>query len=137
MTISMSREELISWASKSVAFFGLNLSRFSTVLLAQSYSFEINRVFNPFVLTHPIKVLEGLSSSDGTGPPEQFNHPPLAGLYRNTLPAPGSSQEIFLTFFVVSRAVTTSILCGTKQRKSVALNTLMKHSRSTLHTILS
>lgn len=98
MTISMSREELISWASKSVAFFGLNLSRFSTVLLAQSYSFEINRVFDPFVLTHPIKVLEGLSSSDGTGPPEQFNHPPLAGLYKKHFTSPRFLPRNLLNF---------------------------------------
>lgn len=88
MTISLSREELINWASESVAFFGLDLSRISTVLLAQSYSYEINRVFDTFDLTHPIKVLEGLSSSDSTGRAERFNHPPLTGLYKKHFTSP-------------------------------------------------
>ena len=88
MTISLSREELIDWANKSVAFLGLDLSRISTVLLAQSYSYEINSVFDTFDLIHPIKVLEGLSSSDSTGCAEQFNHPPLTGLYKKHFTSP-------------------------------------------------
>lgn len=82
MIASMSREELLTWAGESIAFYGLDLTRMSTVLLAQAYSFEINHVFDIFDLAQPIKVLEGVSSSDATPPADQFRHPPLVGLYK-------------------------------------------------------
>lgn len=96
--MSLSREKLISWASGSVAFFGLDLSRLSTVLLAQSYSSEINRVFDIFNLTHPIKVLEGLTTSDGTRAAEQFKHPPLTGLYKKHFTSPRFLARNLLNF---------------------------------------
>ena len=98
MAISLSRADLIHWAGESVAFFGLNLSRLSTVLLAQSYSSEINSVFDTFDLTHPIKVLEGLTSSDGAGPAQQFNHPPLTGLYKKHFTSPRFLVRNLLNF---------------------------------------
>jgi hypothetical protein len=82
MAVSLTREELLAWAGESVAFYRLDLKRMSTVLLAQAYSFEINRVFDTFDLAQPIKVLEGLSSSDATPPADQFRHAPLTGLYK-------------------------------------------------------
>lgn len=82
MILSLSRPELIDWATNSVAFHNIDLSRISTVLLAQVYLAEINRVFNVFDLTQPIKVLEDLSTLDVTGDESQFNHSPLTGLYR-------------------------------------------------------
>jgi hypothetical protein len=82
MTASMSREELLAWAGKSAAFYRLDLTRISTVLLSQAYSFEVNRIFDTFDLTQPMKVLEGVSSSDATPPADQFRHAPLTGLYK-------------------------------------------------------
>lgn len=82
ITLSLSRPELLDWATNSVAFHNIDLSRISTVLLAQVYSQEINRVFNVFDLTQPIKVLENLSTLDVTGDESQFNHSPLTGLYK-------------------------------------------------------
>jgi hypothetical protein len=78
----MSREELVAWTERSVAFFGLDLRRISTVLLAQAYAFEINRIFDTFDLTQPIKVLEGAGASSSTPAEDQFRHAPLAGLYK-------------------------------------------------------
>lgn len=78
----MSRKELVAWAETSGAFCGLNLSRISTVLLVQAYTFEINRIFDTFDLTQPIKVLEGISASNGTPPEGLFRHAPLTGLYK-------------------------------------------------------
>ena len=98
MSISLSRAELIDWASSSGAFFGLDLSRLSTVLLAQSYSSDINRVFDTFDLTHPIKVLEGLASSDGTGSAEQFRYAPLIGLYKKHFTSPKFLVRNLLNF---------------------------------------
>lgn len=88
MATSLSREELIMWANESVAFYGIDLTRVSTVLLAQSFAMKINRVINIFDLTQPIKVLEGLSSFDGTGPEEIFKRAPLTGLYKKHFTSP-------------------------------------------------
>ena len=88
MTISLSREELFNWARNSLAFYEIDLSRVSSIFLAQAYASEINHVFDNFDLTHPIKVLEGLTTSDGTGDAEQFKHPPLAGLYKKHFTSP-------------------------------------------------
>lgn len=88
MVTSFSREELLAWASDSVAFYGIDLSRTSTILLAQAHSLSINRVFSTFDLTAPIKALEGLRSSCTTGPEDQFKHAPLTGLYKKHFTSP-------------------------------------------------
>lgn len=82
MRVSLSREDLLPWAQNSLAFYGLDLSRISTVFLAQAYSFEANGVFDTFDLTQPIKSLEGASPHDSVGAADQFKHQPLAGLYK-------------------------------------------------------
>ena len=98
MTISMSREELIVWANDSVAFYGLDLSRISTVLLAQAYAFQINHVFDTFDLTQPIKVLEGASTSSGTPTEDRFRHAPLTGLYKKHFTSPRFLPKNILNF---------------------------------------
>jgi hypothetical protein len=80
--VSLSRQELLNWASESLAFYQLDLSRISTVYLAQVYALESHRIFDSFDLTHPIKVLEGSTNLDGTPPAKQFKHAPLTGLYK-------------------------------------------------------
>jgi hypothetical protein len=86
--ISLSREELLNWAGDSVAFYQLDLSRLSSLLLAQIYDSEINRVYSTFDLTSPIKLLEGLITSDSTRHEEQFKHAPLIGLYKKHFTSP-------------------------------------------------
>lgn len=98
MSISMSREDLVAWASQSVAFCGLDLTRLSTVLLAQIYASEVNRVFDTKDITHPIKVIEGLTSSDPTAPPDRFLHPPLTGLYKKHFTSPRFIVKNLLNF---------------------------------------
>jgi hypothetical protein len=88
MTISLSREELVSWASQSLAFYEIEVSRISSILLAQAYASEMHHVFSTFDLTHAIKVLEGLVTADSTGEAEQFRHPPLTGLYKKHFTSP-------------------------------------------------
>lgn len=88
MLASLSREELLSWAAESAAFYGIDLSRIGTILLTQAFSFAVNRVFSTFDLTAPIKALEGLRSSCTTGPEDQFQHPPLTGLYKKHFTSP-------------------------------------------------
>lgn len=82
MTVSLTREELLTWAGESVAFYQLDLRRMSTILLAQAYSFEANHIFNTFELVQPIRALEGIGSSDATAPEDKFLHAPLTGLYK-------------------------------------------------------
>lgn len=79
---SISRTELLEWADDSVAFIDLDLSRVSTVLLAQMYASEKNRVYDTYNLTMPIKVLEGIIGSDATRKEEAFRHEPLKGFYK-------------------------------------------------------
>ena len=96
----MSREELVAWADESVAFCGLDLTRISTVLLCQAYRLQIHRIFDTFTLTHPIKVLEGASPSNGTPPADQFRHAPLTGLYKKHFTGPGFLVKNLLNFLL-------------------------------------
>lgn len=79
---SISRAELLEWANDSVAFIDLDLGRISTILLAQMYASEKNRVFNTYDLTMPIKILEGITGGDATRKEEAFRHKPLKGFYK-------------------------------------------------------
>ena len=88
MPTSLSREKLIAWAEATVAFYGIDLDRISTVFLAQAFAVQSNGIFSAFDLTHPIKVLEGLTLADGTGPEEAFNRNTLRGLYKKHFSSP-------------------------------------------------
>ena len=98
MTTSLSRDELIAWANESVAFYGIDISRVSTVFLAQALAMQVNRVIDVFDLTQPIKVLEGLANSDGTGPAEIFRREPLKGLYKKHFTSPRFLVKNLLNF---------------------------------------
>lgn len=96
--VSMSRQDILGWAAESVAFCEIDLSRVSTVFLAQAYASEKGRIFSTFDLTNPIKVLEGLAKFDGTPPAEQFKHPPLSGLYKKHFSSPRFLVKNLLNF---------------------------------------
>jgi hypothetical protein len=81
-TTSFTRKELESYADQHVAFYGLDLSRISSILLAQLYDLEKKRVVNIFNITQEIKYLEGLHNSTLTGKAEPFKKEPLRGLYK-------------------------------------------------------
>ena len=76
------RSELTAWANKSVAFYGLDLSRVGSLLLAQLREIESSRLFSIFNITDELKTLEGLPSRSATPEPSPFNHPPLVGLHK-------------------------------------------------------
>ena len=76
------RSELTAWASDSVAFYGLDLSRVGSLLLAQLREIEFNRIFSIFNITDELKALEGLRSQSATPEPFAFNHAPLVGLHK-------------------------------------------------------
>ncbi len=86
--ISLSRQDLVGWARESLAFYGIDLSRVSTVFLVQAFSSEKSRIYSTFDLTNPIKVLEGLAKFDVTPSEEQFKYPPLTGLYKKHFSSP-------------------------------------------------
>mgnify|MGYP000305296353 CR=1 FL=1 len=80
--VSITRDELRQWATNSLVFFRLDLERISALLLAQVYACEVDRRYDTFNITDPIKALEGIGRIDQTSPPRQFLHPPLVGLYK-------------------------------------------------------
>ena len=90
---SISRAELLEWANDSVAFIDLDLGRISTILLAQMYASEKNRVFNTYDLTMPIKVLEGITRGDATRKEEEFRHKPLKGFYKKHFFSPWRTRR--------------------------------------------
>lgn len=79
---SLSKKELKQYAQNSDAFYGLDLSRVSTLFIAQIYQMEINRTINIFSLTDEIKYLEGLRKVTSTGKPKVFRGEILQGLYK-------------------------------------------------------
>lgn len=105
MRTAVSRKELLAWADESTAFCGLDLTRMSTVLLAQALSFEIARVFSTFDLTQPIRVLEGVSCTDATPAADQFRHAPLAGLYKKHFTSPRFIAQNLLNFLRSKRGI--------------------------------
>ncbi|WP_153163741.1 hypothetical protein [Zoogloea sp. 1C4] len=79
---SLTRDELHHWAAESSAFCGLDLSRISILFLAQVFVHELTRHYSTFDITDPIKALEGVGRGAHTAAPNQFKHPPLAGLHK-------------------------------------------------------
>lgn len=77
---SVSREDLEAWANQTVGFFGLDLSRISTVVLTQLMQFEHGRIFSTYSVTDEIQAMEGLRAGKGTRPDEPFHGATLKGL---------------------------------------------------------
>lgn len=80
--ISVSRKDLLSWAEKSGFFFNLDMSRISTVLLAQVCSLDSDKVFAGYEITDEIKYLEGKWPTTTTPAPDSFKYEPLKGLFK-------------------------------------------------------
>ena len=85
---SLSREELLTWAKESLAFYRLPLERISSVFLMQAYASEANRLFDTFDLVRPIKLLEGLGGFDDTPKADEFKDPLLIGLRKKHFTSP-------------------------------------------------
>ncbi|WP_217970258.1 hypothetical protein, partial [Vibrio metoecus] len=76
MRHSISKDELLEYAKSSLVFYGLDLSRVSTVLIAQILQMESNRTINVHSIGDELKRIEsGRSKRVGT-----FKHLPLKGL---------------------------------------------------------
>lgn len=80
--ISLSREDLESWASKHIGFFGLDLKRISSVLLVQLFQIERGRFISVFSVTDELQSMEGLRPKRGTRAAEPFRGSVLKGLQK-------------------------------------------------------
>ncbi|HCH5604923.1 MULTISPECIES: hypothetical protein [Vibrio harveyi group] len=75
----MNNEELQEYAKSSLVFYGLDLSRISSVLIAQIHHFETKRILSVHGIGDQLKRIESGSASR-VG---QFKHLPLKGLYKS------------------------------------------------------
>lgn len=82
VSVSLSRKDLLRYAKRSVHFCGVDLSRVSTVFLAQILQLQLNRVVNVHSLLDEVKRLEQNSTVRFTRKAEVFKHYPLKGLYK-------------------------------------------------------
>ncbi|ENO1827555.1 hypothetical protein BBM40_19485 [Vibrio parahaemolyticus] len=74
----MDRSQLEEYARSSLVFYGLDLSRISSVLIAQIWNHELNRSLNVHSIGDELKRIER-GSSKKVG---MFKHLPLKGLYK-------------------------------------------------------
>ncbi|BBO71376.1 hypothetical protein DSCA_53060 [Desulfosarcina alkanivorans] len=78
--MSLTKEELKTLASSHSGFLGLDLSRISSVFIAQTFQMQANRVINVIQMLDEVRYLEGIKESSSTKKTELFRHPPLKGL---------------------------------------------------------
>ena len=81
-TVSLTREDLEDFANNDIGFYGLELSRISSVFIAQVMQLQGNRVINTSQMLDEVKFLEGITSTSSTKKPEAFNKLPLKGLMK-------------------------------------------------------
>ncbi|MDE1222693.1 hypothetical protein MCT05_18405 [Vibrio aestuarianus] len=74
----MDRSQLEEYARSSLVFYGLDLSRISSVLITQIWNHELNRSLNVHSIGDELKRIER-GSSKKVG---MFKHLPLKGLYK-------------------------------------------------------
>ncbi|HIF5880535.1 TPA: hypothetical protein ACX3FY_004703 [Vibrio parahaemolyticus] len=74
----MDRSQLEEYARSSLVFYGLDLSRISSVLIAQIWNHELSRSLNVHSIGDELKRIER-GSSKKVG---MFKHLPLKGLYK-------------------------------------------------------
>lgn len=81
-SLSLSRNELEEIAKSHLGFHGLDISRISTILIAQVLQMHANRTVNTYNILDEIKFLEGLNIYTATEPESEFRHHPLKGLMK-------------------------------------------------------
>jgi hypothetical protein len=71
-----------------VAFYGLDVGRLGTVLLAQLHFVQASRTLSVFAVTDEIKALEARQIRSHTVAESPFDYPPLVGLYKTHFTSP-------------------------------------------------
>ena len=79
-SFSLSRIDLENFAKKDIGFFGLDISRISSIFIVQIMQMQRNRVINTDQIMDEIKCLEGLGRQPRTKKAEEFKRLPLKGL---------------------------------------------------------
>lgn len=77
-----SRTDLEEFTSDHLGFYGLDLSRISSIFIAQIMQIEAARVVNTFQILDEVKVLEGIKKVSSTQPATCFKKQPLKGLMK-------------------------------------------------------
>lgn len=80
--ISLSREDLENFAANDYGFYGLDISRISSVLIVQVIQMQASGVINTHQMLGEVKYLEGIGKSSNTPAPTQFKREPLKGLMK-------------------------------------------------------
>jgi hypothetical protein len=80
--ISLSRKDLEAFASNDIGFYGLDITRISSIFIAQVIQMQSNRVINIHQMFDEVKYLEGLRSVSSTKKAEAFKRHPLKGLMK-------------------------------------------------------
>lgn len=80
--ISLIRCDLEDFAKNSIDFIGLDLSRISSLLIAQIERNQISRKLDTYQIMAEVKYLENLINHSETVKEEKFKHLPLRGLYK-------------------------------------------------------
>ena len=81
-TISLSRKELENFAKNNLEFFGLDISRISSIFIAQVMQLQRNRIINTHQMLDEVKYLEGIKKVSSTKKAELFKKPLLKGLMK-------------------------------------------------------
>ncbi|MCK0769983.1 hypothetical protein [Chromohalobacter canadensis] len=80
--ISLSREDLEEFAANDLGFYGLDISRISSIFIAQVMQMQANKVINTHQILDEVKFLEGLKEVSSTQTASAFNREPLKGLMK-------------------------------------------------------
>lgn len=80
--ISLSRQDLEEFAANDLGFYGLDISRISSIFIAQVMQMQGNRVINTHQMLDEVKYLEGLRSVSSTQTVSDFKREPLKGLMK-------------------------------------------------------
>ena len=80
--ISLTRRDLEVFAVNDLGFYGLDISRISSVFIAQIIQIRSSRTLNTFQILDEVKFLEGLKNVSCTQVASAFKREPLRGLMK-------------------------------------------------------
>lgn len=82
--VSVSREDLLRFAENETAFYGLDVERISTVMLAQLYQMWASRIINIDNVTREIKALDSIGAKTKTKKESAFSESSVLNGYYYT-----------------------------------------------------
>jgi hypothetical protein len=80
--ISLSRQDLENFANNDLGFYGLDISRISSIFIVQVMQMQRDRVINTDRMLDEIKFLEGIKNVSSTQAATIFKKQPLKGLMK-------------------------------------------------------